>query len=177
MGREREGRTIVRRAKDKTWQRRRYAMKEATREGLPSGCWNALAGSGVSQYSSSQSIGNSRSKLSKMLTGEGGKNRRILALRPGLRTAVHNGPTASYREIRGPFEHEAVRGGQQEVQRGRRTKMRVSRPRPPRSTDADGPCACVHPHPVPSGCQSRRGSSKPGGRTCRVETVPRAMSE
>lgn len=55
--------TTIRRLNARMLFRRRYALKNATREGFPGGWRNAIAGSSCSMYSSSHSVGQSRSKL------------------------------------------------------------------------------------------------------------------
>jgi hypothetical protein len=46
-------------------------LKNATVDGLSGGCLNASVGSSVTQYSSSHSIGSSRSKLDLVSLAEG----------------------------------------------------------------------------------------------------------
>ena len=53
--------TIVRCAASKISINFKYEIKEAIRDGFPGGCLNVSALSVISQYSSSQSVGKSRS--------------------------------------------------------------------------------------------------------------------
>ena len=72
--------TIVRKEKARIWWSFRYKIKDEINDGLLAGCLKHCSGSGLSQYSSSQSSGKSKSRLMNYVNNDLRERRRFALL-------------------------------------------------------------------------------------------------
>ena len=144
-------------------------MKKEIAEGLSGGCLNACCGSGCSQYSSSQSIGKSRSKLQNG-SKHGTQRQRstyssscIAHGRPNDELIWRSYKTSTLQD---PSERMTP-----QKERAKLTKTPVSTIHLLQTVPHCTICAGEHPHLVPAESRSQQSSSTLAGPTSHARTA------